>query len=295
MRFSPARLQNVAPWLAAFALTAWLPVAVPAPAAERPRVVARAGEVALALHSVATTRIASHSFGPAGVPLSARATDRTHVTLELTLASRSADALAAVVPGPIGGASRFRATDDRGVTCPAVSGEVVAAGETTRLRLRFAELSSQARMFRAVEGALIAYPQARRVRFHVPWTKEDLPLSVEYEGARATLRRFHLVGDESTLWIAVHPPEGMRVAELDRPGSLAARAMDIYGNLVSGGAITETVRTQDGAEPEFRFYAPVLRRIPSRLMLDVLCTAGEPRPVPFKTTPISLPVEGVKR
>lgn len=255
--------------------------------------VGRAGEIALALRSVAVERVGRLEVDPAGSPRRGTPTETSEVTVELGLGSRNPDTLAALAFGPLPADVRFRAVDERGRPVTQVSAEVIlespAEKAEPRLRVRLRGIASTVRALRSLEGSLVAYPQARRIRLHVPWIKEDLPLAVEYGGARATLRRFHLVGDESTLWVAILPPPGFRVAPLEREGTLSARAMDIYGNLVSGGAITETVQTRAGAEPEFRFYAPVLRRIPSRLMLDVVCVAGEPRPVPFKTGAISLP------
>ncbi len=252
----------------------------------------RAGEVALALRSISVERVGRLELDPSGKPRANGEPAASEVTVELGLGSRDPDALAALTTGPLVGV-RFRAADDRGQVLTHVGAEVIQESSVdrveSRLRVKLRGPASPARTLRSLEGALLAYPKARRIRFHVPWSKEDLPVAVEYGEGRATLRRFHLVGDESTLWVALLPPAGFRVAPLEHPGTLTARAMDIYGNLVSGGAITETVQTQTGKEPEFRFYAPVLRRIPSRLMLDVVCVAGEPRAVPFRTGSIPLP------
>jgi hypothetical protein len=64
--------------------------------------------------------------------------------------------------------------------------------------------------------------------------------------------------------------------------------MDIYGNLVNQGGITSTVRTRTGEIPQFRFVAPGLKKTPSRLVLDVLCVAGEPRGLRFRFTGLTL-------
>lgn len=258
--------------------------ATPVPGAVR----CRAGAVTLTLRQVELRHSASMRPERSG-RVAGKVQHEVEARLELRLSSASAPDVEAVLRGPGPLAARFRVVDDRGTESRHVTTEVTEVDDEVILRLTVAGLSPQATALRTVEGALVAYPQVRRVRFHVPWLKDEVPLSVDYQGARATLRRFQLVEEDSTLWVSVRPPEGFRVAPLASVGAISAQAVDMYGNLINRGGITQVEQTQSGDEPEYRFQAPALRRTPHRLVLDVLCTAGEPRPVPFTLRNVPLP------
>ncbi len=140
---------------------------------------------------------------------------------------------------------------------------------------------------RELRGALTLYPDARRIRFHLPWDKDNLPATVQVEGGTATLRRFQLIESDATVWVGLGGPEGFRMAE--GPGAVSAVLADLYGNLVNGGGITDIQRVQasESAPAErnapkalFRMQAPALRRTPSRLTVDVLFARGAPVRVP---------------
>jgi hypothetical protein len=224
-----------------------------------------------------------------------RSEAETEVRLEFRLTAPSAPDVEAVLRGETPPSAHLRVVDDRGRESRSVQVEVLEVDDEPLLRLTAAGLSPDATRLRLVEGELAAYPEVRRVRFHVPWSKDDVPLSVDYQGARATLQRFQLVEEDSTLWVSVRPPDGFRVAPFNSPGALSAQAVDMYGNLVNGGGITRMDQTRGSAEPEYRLEAPGLRRTPARLVLDVLCIAGQPRPVPFSLQNIPLPKPGPKR
>jgi hypothetical protein len=258
---------------------------VAAPSPRRVRAGA-AGGISLYLKSTTFTREASVDFGARGPLSRSRAATGTAV-LEFDLRSGQPDLLDGMVQGRLSG--KFAARDDRGQSASRVLAEVIPGEDIPALRLTVEGLTPNTRALSAVEGELSAFPDSRRIRFHVPWLKDEVPVSVEVYGGRATLKRFQLVGADSTLWVAVKPPEGFRPAPLDQPGSLTARAMDIDGNLVNGGGVTEVQQTATDPEPEFRFFAPGLRRTPSRLMLDMLFVAGAPRQLPFRLGPIALP------
>jgi hypothetical protein len=270
-----------------------MPTASPAaPASLR----ASAGEIALALRRVTFQRTASLTPGPPpaphSVPLSEKREESAEAVLEFALGARDPEALDRVVAGGLAGAAGFRARDSQGRLAAPVTAQVVTTDDGPRLRVTIRGLSPGASGLSSLEGALLAFPQARRIRFHVPWLKDEAPLQVEVQGGVATLKRFQLVEGDSTLWVSVRPPEGFRVLPLAQPGAVTARALDIYGNLVNGGGITQAEQTGFNAEPEFRFFAPALRRTPSRLMLDVLCVAGEPRSLPFHFGNLPFPPPG---
>lgn len=263
-------------------LVAGAAAAAPVP---RPTPAAMAGEIRLYRRSVSLTREAVLNLAP-GADRDERQASATAV-LELELRSRTPEALDGVLRGVV--PARFTVRDQQNRLLPSARAEVVGDEELPVLRITAEGLPSSLRILSSVEGSLPVFAQARRIRFHVPWLKDEVPLSSEVYGGKATLKRFQLVGGDSTLWVTVQPPPGFRVAPLNQPGSLTARAMDIDGNLVNGGGITEIAQTGSGPEPEFRFLAPGLRRTPSRLMLDVLCVSGEPRPLPFRLGPVRLP------
>lgn len=249
---------------------------------------ARAGSVALRLERSSIRRVAALEPQPNGGSAK-RTEDATTLTLEFGLGSKEPDALDCLVRGPLPARS-FKAVDDRERALGPLKAEIITnAEDAPRLRVTASEAPTGSVSLRSLEGALMAYPRGRRIRFHIPWLKDEIPLRVEYGGGVATLRRFQLVGSDTTLWVSVKPPEGFTLAPLEQPGAIVARAMDIYGNLVSGGAITETFQTATGPEPEFRFKAPGLRRTPSRLTLDVLCISGEPTAQPFRLANLQLP------
>lgn len=260
------------------ALTASAAVTAPPPTV-------RAGDIALRLQRVSLVREGAYTPGPSGTPLPGSGITGSAV-LEFRLGSRTPEALDGLVRGPL--AESFTARDDLGKQ-PRVRSEIVEQDDAPVLRLTVEGLSPAARALRNVQGGLQAYPGARRIRFHVPWLKDEVPVRVDVHGGTATLRRFQLVGADSTLWISIRPPEGYRVADPSLPGALSARAVDIDGNLVNAGGVTRIERTREGAEPEFRFFAPALRRTPSRLMVDVLCVSGPPRRLPFQVPEIRLP------
>lgn len=235
------------------------------------------------LQQAAVTRSASFRPGPDGAPAAGSPRDQSEATLEFRIGARDRALLDGLVPGLLEG--RFQAVDDTGQSAVSARGEVVSAGEQRLLRLRLVGLSARAAGLRLLAGEVRAYPRARRIRFHVPWLKDELPLSVQFDGGTATLRRFQLVESDSTLWISLRAPEGFRLAS--GPETLSASALDIDGNLVNGGAITRIEAERGGAEPEFRFFAPGLRRTPSRLMLDALFVAGDPEPVKFQLRNLS--------
>jgi hypothetical protein len=241
----------------------------------------------MTLRQIELRHSASARPDPSGA--SAKIVHEVEARLEFRLSSPSAPDVEAVLRGPGRPAARFRVVDDRGTESRNVTAEVLEIEDEPLLRLTVGGLSPQARTLRVVEGELTAYAQVRRVRFHVPWLKDEVPLSVDYQGARATLRRFQLIEDDSTLWVSVRPPDGFQVAPLAVLGAVSAQAVDLYGNLVNRGGITQIEQTQNGPEPEYRFQAPAMRRTPSRLVLDVLCTAGEPRAVPFTLRDVPLP------
>jgi hypothetical protein len=247
----------------------------------------RAGTVNLTLRQVEVRH--SASVRPDRTGIAGKVTHDVEARLELRLSAASAPDVEAVLRGPNSPTARFRVVDDRGTEGRKVTAEVVEVDDEPLLRLTVTGLSPAATALRLVEGELTAYPQVRRVRFHIPWLKDEVPLSVDYQGARATLRRFQLIQEDSTLWVSVRPPEGFRVAPRSTPGAIAAQAVDHSGNLINRGGITEIEQTQSGAEPEFRLEAPGMRRTPDRLMLDVLCTSGEPRPLPFTLRDVPLP------
>lgn len=236
----------------------------------------KAGGINLTLRQVDLRRTATVALDVPG-----KVERQLQLRLEFRLSAPSAPDVEAVLRGEVHPAPRFRVLDDRGGESRNVLAEVVEVDDVPLLRLTVAGLSPDATALRLVEGELTAYPEVRRVRFHLPWNKDDVPSSVEYQGARATLQRFQLIEDDSTLWVSVRPPEGFAVALFATPGAVSARAVDLYGNLVNGGGITQIDQTRSGEEPEFRFQATSLRQTPSRLVLDVLCTSGQPRSLPF--------------
>jgi len=261
--------------------------AAPAPA-PKPRAPATAGEVNLTVARIEAMRITSLQGKP-----SDSSPGKTHqsleVRLEIRLGARYPAALAKVRRGPIEAATGFRAIDNLGRSSRDLAAEVREGDEGPVLRIAARGLSPKATALRSLEGRLILFPAAKVVRFHVPWLKDELPLTAESTGAVATLRRFQLVEADSTLWISVRPPAGLRVAPFELPGTVEARAIDMYGNLVNNGGITRIEQVQAGAEPEFRFSAPDMRRTPARLTLDVLCVGGLPTPRPFAIRGLKLP------
>lgn len=254
------------------------------------RIRARAGAVNLTLRQVELRRTVTARLDAPGKPEA-----EAEVRLEFRLTAPSAPDVEAVLRGETPPSAHLRVVDDRGRESRRVRVEVLEVEDEPLLRLTAEGLSPDATRLRLVEGELTAYPEVRRVRFHVPWSKDDVPLSVDYQGARATLQRFQLVEEDSTLWVSVRPPDGFRVAPFNSPGALSAQAVDMYGNLVNGGGITQIDQTRGTAEPEFRFEAPAMRRTPARLVLDVLCIAGQPRPVPFSLQNVPLPKASLKR
>jgi hypothetical protein len=242
---------------------------------------AAAGEFTLRLRRVVFQREAALLLdgrsGGAG-----RREESAFARLDFDVSGRAPEARDRLAPGEALAAARFRAADDVGRPAGAVTAAQVAEEEAPVLRVTVAGLSPSARGLAWVEGEVPAYPRARRIRFHVPWLKDEVPLRVEVQEGVATLRRFRLVEEDSTLWVSVRPPAGFRLAPLAQVGALSARAVDIYGNLVNGGAITRVEQTAAGEEPEFLFFAPGLRRTPSRLVLDILCVSGTPRPHRFR-------------
>jgi len=243
------------------------------------------GEATLRLERLTWTREAALEFDAGGAP--GRRTAAGRVELEFRFGARRPEALDGLVPGPSRGT--WSARDDRGRAATEIRADLRRDDDGTRLSVILEGLHPEARALVSLQGELPAYPRARRLRFHVPWLKDEVPLTVEVDGGAATLRRFRLVGADSTLWVSVRPPAGFSVAPQGTPGSLQGRAMDIDGNLVNAGGVAEIEQTAAGPEPEFRFHCPGLRRTPSRLMLDVLCVAGEPRGLPFRFTGLPLP------
>jgi hypothetical protein len=201
-------------------------------------------------------------------------------TLEFAASAREPgglDRIALLPSEPI----RVAAVDDAGRRLGGASAVLAVTEEGTQLVVRVGGLDPSARGLGRLEGSLPLYPAARRVRFHVPWLKDELPTSSEVDGARATLERMKLAGNDYTLWVRITPPPGLAMVDARR-GGLKARAVDIDGNFLNGGGIAETEVTAGGAEPQVRFFAPGLRRNPSRLMLDVVFASGEPAPAPFR-------------
>ncbi|MGV3722974.1 MAG: hypothetical protein ACO1SX_18910 [Actinomycetota bacterium] len=241
------------------------------------------------MRHIETERKASMRLDSKGLPASS-VRESLVVRMELQLSSRFPAMLATVRRGPLASGAGFRITDNLGKISRDTTAEIVDVDEGPVLRLTVRDLAPASTSLRSVEGSLTLFPQAKVVRFHVPWAKDDLPQETEATGAVATLRRFQLVEEDSTLWISVRPPTGLRVAPFDLPGSIEARAVDIYGNLVNNGGITQIEQVRYGAEPEYRFSAPGMRRTPNRLTLDVLCVAGAPVARPFTLRGVRLPV-----
>jgi hypothetical protein len=254
----------------------------PAPAGQT----AAAGEIRLEVARTTFSRTASLTFDGSGNPIPGDA--RAEAVVEVSLRSRRPDALDRIVRGVLSSPVRVRVLDERRQRVPRVAARVVETDDGPLLRLVVSGLSPHASGLVRIEGALPVYPDARVIRFHVPWLKDEVPLSVEAGGGTATLNRFQLVEADSTLWVSIRPPEGFRVASPEQR-AVQARAVDIYGNLVNGGGIADVEETAGGPAPEFRFFAPLLRRTPSRLMLDVLCVSGEPKPSPFVLGEIPFP------
>lgn len=264
-------------------------LAAPLPKPAPPTTSATAGDIRLTLRRMETERSASMRLDGKGQP-SESVRESLAVRLELQLSSRFPAMLATVRRGPVEPGHRFRITDNLGRSTRDVTAEVVDEEAGPVLRVSAQGLSPQASSLRALEGNLTLFPEAKLVRFHVPWAKDDLPLQAKSTGAVATLRRFQLVEEDSTLWISVRPPAGLRVAAFELPGSIEARAVDIHGNLVNNGGITEIEQVRFGAEPEYRFSAPAMRRTPDRLTLDVLCVGGAPIPRSFVLRELRLPI-----
>ncbi len=249
-----------------------------------PDVRAPAGEVALRLEEVTLRRTASAALSPSG---SLRAGERSaEAEIVFRLGARAPTALDRVVRGPV--AAAWRAVDTHGRASGPVSARVEDGDDGPRLRLRVPGLAADVSGLARLEGALPAYAAGQRVRFHVPWLKDELPLSVDFGGGRATLTEFRLVENNSTLTVALTPPPGLRVAPAEQ-SPVQARALDIYGNLVNGGGIARTELARPGPSPSFTFHAPALQRTPSRLMLDVLFVAGEPAPLAVRVPPFPFP------
>lgn len=264
------------------------PAAKPtSPTPTRPQ--AQVHGVTLRLQRTEVERTATLQLNEAGtVPSPTR--HEHSVRFEFAVTSRTPASLAAVKRGVVEAEGKLRAVDSLGKETRDIRAEVLEQEAGPLLRVTIHGLSTRATAIRMLEGALPLFPEARIVRFHVPWLKDETPLSAEAAGgAKATLRRFQLVEEDSTLWISVRPPVGLRVAPLELPGAVDARAMDIYGNLVNGGGITRIELARAGEEPEFRFFAPALRRTPSRLTLDVLCVSGPAQPIGFVIRDLQLP------
>ena len=240
--------------------------------------------MALRLERATLRRVAV--LEPGGKPLPA--TEQTSVTLEFALGSRVPEGLDRLLRGELRAAS-FSAVDDRGRSLGPLQAELRQQEDGVRLFVTALQAPLGIRAIASLQGEMRAYPAARRVRFHIPWLKDEVPLSVEYQGAVATLKRFQLVGSDTTLWVTVQPPAGFRVAPLSQPGAIRAQAMDINGNLVNGGAIGSITQTATDPLAEFRLTAPALRRTPSRLVLDALCVSGEPDALPFRVERVPLP------
>lgn len=278
-------------WLCVLAVPAAGIASAPAPLRPARNAIGECGETPLLLQEASFEVSAAVDLSG---PKPARPVLATTARLQLQPARGGRDALAFLMPGDGSPAAGWAAVDDRGTR----SREIQVSyreppGEGPVLSITVRGLSPGAKTIRSLACAATGYPGARRVRFHVPWLKDDLPLAVEYADGRATLRRMHLAGEASTLWIAFQPPAGYRVAPPSREGAIRGAAMDIYGNLINGGGVTETTQTQAGSEPEYRFFAPELRRIPSRLQVDVLCVRGEMAQIPIRLRDVSLPATGV--
>lgn len=254
---------------------------------------AMAGDISLTVQRVTFQRSASLTFGASENPLPGKREETAQVSLELAVRSRHPEALDRLLTGAPSRRTSIRAADERGKASSSGSSEVAVTPDGLQLRVTVNGVSPRATSLASLQGELFAVQKARRIRFHVPWLKDETPLRVEVDGGTATLKRFQLVGADSTLWISVRPPEGYHVAPFEQKGAVAANAVDIDGNFVNGGAITDTSQTLAGAEPEFRFFAPMVRRTPSRLMLDVLCVAGDTESIPFTLKGIRIP--GIER
>lgn len=244
----------------------------------------------MALRQVTLQRAGTLTFGTGETALPGRREESVNARLEFELQPRREDGLDRLAAETPTTRLKIRALDEHGKSAGSAAGELALDDEGPRLVVTLTGISPRLRELASVEGELRVYPQTRRLRFHIPWLKDELPQRIETGGGAATLRKFQLVEADSTLWIAVRPPAGFRVAPLSRYDSIAAEAVDQDGNLVNGGGITEISQTVEGPEPEFRFYAPGIRRTPTRLMLDVLCVSGEPQAVPFRFRGIALPV-----
>lgn len=283
-----ARSGRPSPWgLALLAGCACAAAAAPLPKRGPPTALATIGDLRLTLRRLETERSTSIRLDEKGRP-SGSARESLSVRLDLQLGSRFPAVLATVRRGPLTPGAGIHVTDNLGKSSTEASAEVMDAEEGPVLRIAAHGLSGRATSLRTVAGNLPVYPEAKLVRFHIPWSKDDVPLTIEASGAAATLRRFQLVEEDSTLWVSVRPPAGLRVAPFDLPGSIEARAVDPYGNLVNNGGITRIEQVRDGAEPEYRLSAPALRRTPHRLTLDALCVGGGAAGKPFEIRALSL-------
>ena len=285
----PRHLYRVGAALAVLAILSPLQAAPTGAEGRKSAIRAAAGPLTLRLERTSARRTTRLQLGPTASPLPGVEERSTDVILEFSLFARERDALDRLDAQILAAAGDIRCVDDSGRASMHGSARLLDTEDGPRLRLELDGLSPKAKSIVSLSGNLPLFPQAARIRFHIPWLKDEVPLSVEFGGGLATLERFQLVGADSTLWVKVKPPSGFRVAPLEHSGSVSAHAMDIDGNLVNGGGISRIEQTGAGAEPEFRFFAPALIRTPSRLMLDVLCVAGEPQSVPFRLAGIPFP------
>ena len=247
------------------------------------RVRARVGKALMELREISWERNARLRVTPQGAAADVR--DQATVRLLFVLGARTPDELARYVEPT----TSFRATDDQGGTHDAIVARLQHSIRGPSLQVLVAGLPPTTRRLRKLEGELLAYPRARRIRFHIPWLKDKLPLEARYGGGVATLTRFRLVEDDSWLWVRFRAPEGYRIPNLRAQPPFTARAYEVNGNLVNNGGIREIVQTKMGPEPEYRFYAPDMFRLPSRLQVDMTFVDGEPEPVAFEVGEIVLP------
>jgi len=245
---------------------------------------ATVGRATLELRQVTWERSARVRPGSAERP-AALLRDEATARFRFALGARSGDELARYVEP----ASRFRAVDDAGRRHDAITARMTHSLTGVFLEIVVAGQRPQTGALRQLKGGLRAYPRARRIRFHIPWLKDETPVQARYGGAVTTLTRFRLVGDDSTLWVRFRPPPGFAAPRLHGGLPFTARAYEVNGNLVNNGGITEIRQTRAGAEPEYRFYAPKMRRTPSRLQVEMSFVAGRPAVQAFSIGPLPLP------
>jgi hypothetical protein len=180
-------------------------------------------------------------------------------------------------------------TERRVIDLPHYGGMLENPNDSAVIRayLYIPAFPARAPEIRAIEGEIVAYEKSVPVDIDIPLESSNLPVTVEKDGVRATVRELILENGAARLVLWLEAPAESAIINLVSDGSYGVSLLNTENRLATptGGSMVQPRPHQ----AEYRMSFQSLRGAPGAVRVRVLHRGGPRRVYPFRMEHVSLP------